>query len=414
MVRIQSLAKAMNCRIANIEEELDEIAGEINNANSKNVPTHVKSKVSFCGDDDATENVIIEQVSWLNEKILELSNSLTLHSNCLKKVKCEMIPKIRAHQVELTDTICRKINELEKKIDSDVSQSSTVNIEERSDLVAHIDCLSEEIHKLEKDFGDYKNEMSSELRALNLTLVSKTCENMYINTNSDMSRIVKSQNLQECEGQESSEFDCCKPLKILESALAIDSDAVTTSKKSQTASIERFGEASIFKLKEQLSSHNICMNQLIRDLAQKVDRKEFECFRREFCDVCDEFLQLKKDMNTTPMAAACTVPLMTNMNCLSCQTTANMTISSTGANLPSLNFGHQRISTECLPDNSQRMQDCKDFKRLSRRAGGSATKISRRSVVSRMKYKKLSAPYRCATPLIIYKNRYRKLPFNAF
>lgn len=173
-------------------------------------------------------------------------------------------------------------------------------------------------------------------------------------------------------------------------------------------------------LQKQIESHKMCLQQLIHDMAMKLDRCEFEKCRRQLSETIDLVMKLRNDQMTT--AAGCAIPLMRNVNCISCQTTTNMTIAA-GPNIPKvrpLKYGRVGTNSTQVGTNSTcatLRTHCRNIsnsnwrcfsRRGMRRAGGSHTKLSKAMAVNEMRFKRLKTPTRVVSSIMLYKNRFRK------
>ena len=104
----------------------------------------------------------------------------------------------------------------------------------------------------------------------------------------------------------------------------------------------------IDEIQKQISSLNICMHQLIRDLASKIDRCEFEIYSRELNDIFDAVMQLKRDVqsynNSCPSSLNC---ISTNVNMITTNAAQEFVTFK-----PHKNAGHKKlkrvISPRCL------------------------------------------------------------------
>lgn len=390
---------------------------------------NIRNKVE---DDEDVESEISDEneenseTSWLKSKIFELSDTLKLYSNCLKKIKCEEIPKIYTTQNEIKAELLQKsttcdITELNSMIDEVKCHSKC--------LQDQLLCLTKVVKNLEGNLEEHNKKTEEEMSALRLMLIDRKCDNSNDNellvteeiaTQTDVILDPTTPNLKEsktsnktCMNTESdSKRNFCEEF-FSSSSIFCNLKATTDTTSITSNQMENCSSTTISEIKQQLSSQSICIHQLVRDVSCKIDRCEFEIFCRELNDMIDAVMQLKKDISNFPtIAAGCTIPLMKNMNCISCQASTNMAITTTALpKFPSLKFGHGRIDSQHCGDADNKVEShrkCNGIKKSLRRAGGSHTKISRRAVVTRMKYRRISTPFRCATPLAMCKNRYRK------
>ena len=171
-------------------------------------------------------------------------------------------------------------------------------------------------------------------------------------------------------------------------------------------------------IQKQVSSHSYCLQQLIRDIAMKLDRCEFEKCRRQLSEAIDMVVEMRREQACPPSAAGCTVPMIRNVNCISCQTTTNMKILAEPPlpRVPLMKYGRVGSdSTYCsLRSRCQNMSNrnwaCYSPKN-GRRAGGSHTKLPKIMEVREMRFKRLKTPIKLVSSIMIYKNRFRKKCF---
>lgn len=199
--------------------------------------------------------------------------------------------------------------------------------------------------------------------------------------------------------------DCQKTLEC-------DKNSYSSSEENQMC--ESKVEESLNNLQKQVSSQGFCLHQLVRDMASKLDRCEFEKCRRQLSQTIDVVMNIKRDQACPSTAAGCAIPLMRDVNCISCQTTTNMTII-TGSvpRMPPLKYGRTgsnatncSIRSQCQ-NVSNRNWIC--YSRGSgRKIGGSHTKISKEMEVREMRYKRMKTPVKLVPSTMIYKNRFRR------
>lgn len=207
----------------------------------------------------------------MKKQISDLSDSLKLHSRCLKRMKCEDLPKLSSIQSQLSDGL--RSYELQQ-INKSNEMMNAIKI-----LQKQISSINQKVQELEKKFGIYKNEISSQIL-------------------DDLEFFKKSSTI-----HSSSTHDKRNPTYINED--------------DQLHSIS----TTLDEVQKQISSQSICMHQFIRDLALKIDRHEFEMYSRELSDMIDSVMQLKRDVQSyTSCCPASVNAISTNVNMITTNT----------------------------------------------------------------------------------------------
>jgi len=202
----------------------------------------------------------------VKKQISDLSDSLKLHSRCLKRMKCEDLPKISSIQSQLSDA-------LQKQISS----------------------INQHVQELENNFGIYKNEISSQI-------VDSRVQNSFKPNQRKINDLEKG-------------FK--KSSTILSSSTHTKRDPTDIIEDDQLHSIS----TTLDEVQKQVSSQSICMHQFIRDLGLKIDRCEFEIYSRELSDMIDSVMQLKRDVQSyTSCSPASVNAISTNVNMITTNT----------------------------------------------------------------------------------------------
>lgn len=377
-----------------------------------------------CGNDE-DEIDCVEEIKWLKERMLEFSESLKIQSECLKNVKCTEIPHMKLLLEEKIECLEGALEKLKKQSKEDIDCLKSLNGEDIKELKAQFECLKCQIscitcqlQDLEKQFTENQEMTCDELCSLRLEIMDKIQKTFASNSvrTSRTSAIINTQNLQQvsCEVSKSSSMtkNCCNDdHEDNEWSLKFSDDHEHHEHSNQSMCISITQR--LCHIQKQVMSHSVCMQQLVRDLACKVDRREFECHCRKISDTIDTLVQLKRDLEmagSTANAAGTCGP----MSCISCKTSANMTISASNVpKLPPLRYGRENILDKCSRhelsgcSNTSSFQtgqqsisklnwNCQNFKPGTRKVGGSHTKVNRVMLVNRMRFRRLKTPS-CAT-----------------
>lgn len=351
----------------------------------------------------------VEEIKWLKEHMLEFSESLRIQSECLKNLKCIEMPKIK-------EALEEKLESFEKSLEALSTQKEACSGNdlhgikmEFECLKGQISCIACQLQDFEKQFIENQEMTCDELCSLRTEIMEKINRTFASNSvrASHTSSLMNTQNFQKpsCEVSRSpsvmrtncdEDVDQCNEcaIKLSETQTSID--------QSVSISITQ----KLCHVQKQVSSQSVCMQQLVRDVANKVGRHEFECYCRKIGDTIDTLIQLRKDLKVARSNAAGTC---SPMACMSCQTSANMKITTSSVpKLPPLKYGHENIlaksqhelSGGCAdPQRSNSNWSCYSFRPDGRKAGGSHTKVNRTMQVKGMRYRRLKTPSCASTSL---------------
>ncbi|KAG5677271.1 hypothetical protein PVAND_007042 [Polypedilum vanderplanki] len=330
------------------------------------------------------ENEIVDpinEINWLKERMLDISESLKLHSECLRKFKCDELPKIKSSQEELCNSLQTLKYQVIRRLESEKAAKIKESKFEIESLKQQMISVSSQIREVEKNLETCKQSTSNEMLTLRNEFVDKIKDQMSVT-----SEIIKIENL-----------ECPSSKNNLKKDFEMDNDDLQVN--SYTCMCPNV-TSSIFDIKKQVSSQSICMQQLVRDLSMKLDRCEFQVYCHEINDTIECLMQLKNDICSTPMAAGASIPLLRNVNCISCQTTANMKITeSTVPKLRPIKGSQDQDNSTCISCCNKTISDA-NWSCYTQKSG-------RARAMSRLKCRK--TPFRsCGSPILIYKNRFRK------
>lgn len=406
---------------------------------------------------DEEESSTMLEIRWLKDRVLDISESLKLQSRFLKRLKCEELEKIKQDVVKVNDMMlgvkCEVIDSREK-----ISLAGHQNVvgmrEELDKLRLELRKLNQHVGEVETKVETVRTEASDQFNSIkfNGEIHSKS------STASGDSELVHKENL-DCESD--SEFngkycdtpDCCadgnfhscmpkcshnhqgqnlatcctlpqfnycpasfapkhcRTCESFKSKQAFQGNDSSTNLRDE--SFEPDFVESLCNLQKQITSHRSCLQQLISDLAMKLDRCEFEMCRHQLSETIDLVMKLREERACPPpIAAGGTIPFVRKINCLSCQSPATMkTFDSTVPMAPKLKFAR----TDCNPDNLR--SQCQTistsnwscYNRSSgRRVAGSHTKIGKAIEVRQMRFKRLKTPIKIVSSIFVYKNRFRR------
>lgn len=364
----------------------------------------------------------LEEIKWIKERMLEFSESLKIQSECLKNLKCMEMPQVKVSLEEKLGCLEKRLENFRKQHKQDIDSINALKGNDMKELQiqfecckCQISCINNQLQELEKTFIENQEMTGDELSSLRLEIIEKIQKFTSSNSlrTSHTSTIINTQNLQKvsCDVSKSSLMTKNNNENIQgnECSLNITDSQISNEQSNQSVWISITQR--LCHIQKQVMSQSVCMQQLLRDLACKVDRREFECHCRKISDTIDTLLQLKADLQAAGTNAAGTC---TPMSCISCQTSANMTITTSSIpKLPPLKYGRENIirkcsqrdelsgcgSTNCTDNNnsiSNLNWSCFNINPGSRKVGGSHTKVNRVMQVNRMRYKRLKTPS-CAT-----------------
>lgn len=458
------------------------------NVRNKSETSSGETTASYASEEDEEvheeETTAMDEINWLKERMLELSDSLNLQSQCLRRLKCRSFAKLKEEVQEINEVL----QDVKCKI---IEKQETVNSKKYQDLglltnkvvaLKTESCkLGRQLQEMKKELDAVKGDVIDRMCSLKTDMEGRMIEYMRSqSTSQDSSEIINTQNLQQSDssqpekcGQQTNRKCCstpsccsisknyqtfsqqncssmnvnwCEPI-VSPKCCPVPSECcpaqygiyhrVTTEPMTghfapqcpcaetpeSDCSFLQMDEnqtrsslaESLVNVQKQVSSHNFCLQQLIRDIAMKLDRCEFERCRRQLSETIDLVMKLKRDQLCPSLAAGCAIPLMRNVNCISCQTTTNMAIMA-NATVPlaePLKFGRAGSETR----NGSVRSQCQNMSRQNwtcysrnsgRRAGGSHTKVSKTMQVNEMRFKRLKTPIKIISSIMVYKNRFRR------
>lgn len=376
-------------------------------------------------DNEEDEIDCVEEIKWIKERMLEFSESLKIQSECLKNLKCMEMPQVKVSLEERLECLEKLLENLRKQHKQDLDSIQSLKGNDMKEMQTQfecfkcqISCINNQLQEFEKTFIENQEMTCDELCSLRLEIMEKIQKFTSSNSirTSHTSAILNTQNLQKvsCDVSKSSSHNNCinnnnENMQGNECCLNTSDSQISNEQSNQSICISITQR--LCHIQKQVMSQSVCMQQLVRDLACKVDRREFECHCRKISDTIDTLLQLKADLQAAGANAAGTC---TPMSCISCQTSANMTITTASVpKLPPLRYGRENIigkfsqheeingcsNTNCADPQksiSHSNWSCYNFKPGPRKAGGSHTKVNRVMQVNRMRYKRLKTPS-CAT-----------------
>lgn len=491
--QVQSLSEPQNVLFLSNLRHMNASNCEIKvNIRDKTAPSQDSSSgdTTVCASDDdedvvEEENAATGEIKWLKERMLELSDSVKMQSQVVKRLKNESFTKLKDEVNEVSEVL----DDIKGKIIENKQAINSIKFRDFASLRNDVDAFETKTHKLHSQLQELKNKMEKikddvdkRMSLLRTEVESRLMErSRSVSPLNASSEVINTQILQQSDEHVSKQFDqemqglkccstpsCCSTRKhrqsfpphhnFVESSvdlslkgdnfidlsapiLATNCCPVQSTRNNyqnpifQTISTDQMcGQFvpqcpetpeydcmqtdlvdNLMDIQKQVSSHSFCLKQLIHDIAMKLDRCEFERCRRQLSETIDLVMKLKKDPSSPLTAAGCTIPLMQNVNCLSCQTTTNMRIMENQPvpKAPPLKFGrsgsemtNSNIRSQCQ-SMSNRNWTC--YNRTNgRRAGGSHTKISKSMQVSELRYKRLKTPVKIVSSIMVYRNRFRR------
>lgn len=483
-----------NCEIkVNIRK-----AYESSQSTSEEASPNLSSCVSDEDDESHREkSFVITEIRWLKDRLLEISESLKMHSSCLKKLKCDEFARLKNeveeaavvlqeiksqqadHQEVLRTIKCRDIVDIHRDIERVKTEVASLNFRLKNSDMKVEKLKNESDEKFRKIHQEIEKQISGRSWSRD-TSMSDSSELMSVQ-NLRKSEEEKSQQSQSLESQSlasqiflpktesnngSSQSECqqsvmmsrivnesvksyeipmegdncyqtesvfmqhdqprCEaesfrslkaPLK--DSQFPITPDCGMTANQFCTyMPSNAFGCPQIcpdmsINLQEQVSSHGCCIQRLIHEVAIKVDRSELIAFSHQLAETADTVRHLRNQISL-PTASLGVGPMMTNINCISCQTTTrtNMAIYANSIpRAPALKICRTGMDTDnsCgKTSNSSSKCGWTSYNRNGRRAGGSHTKIPKAAEIRSMRLRRLKTPVKGLSSILVYKNCFRK------
>lgn len=414
---------------------------------SAKLETQSGTSNALSGDDAELKSFSGAQtIEWLKGKVFEMSENMRLQDECLRQIKlydlCRLKKKSDCLAKVLQSVKCQLV---ERKADEPQAQ-----VEEIKADIVQFHC---QIQEIENKLESAKLDARRQLNLLRLEMQENLGKRLRTasSTSRDSAGPIRIQSLEKSDdesnsmcplkrttqmhsckfvgrvncGSESSSYDPI-PQKVSSESLQVhpesrgsscsDSPRRVGATYSQSQDLQDEGACNnewniILK---QISSQNLCLQQVIRDMGLKINRKEFESCRRQLCELCDQVMKMRMSQQFPPTAAGAAIPLMRNVNCISCHATTNMRITTeTIPVAPALNYGRicGELKNECLPG-CQPTRKSSGIKRTSRRAGGSRTTLSKAMQVRAMRFKRLNTPVKVCSSVMVYKSRFRRAQMN--
>lgn len=247
------------------------------------------------------DNEELKEILLLKKQISELSDSLKLHSSCLKKMKCEDLPKVKSIQSQFSDV-------LRSHESQQINMTSEIKCAVKS-LQKQISSINEHMQELTSDFDNFKNSLKDEVSS---------------QIDSHLQNAIK------CIQRKTDDFE-----KFLRTTNIIPSYAHNKNKELNSIL------TTIDEIQKQVSSQSVCMHQYVRDLGLKIDRCEFDIYSRQMNDMIDAVVQLKRDIQSH-----------TGLNSMNCMTTNVNMITANTSYRPQKNHGSKKLkqitSPRCL------------------------------------------------------------------
>lgn len=392
----------------------------------------------------------VNEVKWLKEQMFELSESMRLHTKCLKQLKIDDFGQLKMRSDELARVVqslkCQ-LMERRKTTTGDQNQNDVVIGTELENMKAQITQLNSQLKSIDKKLESAKMDARQQIGLLRSNLQSQTGERTCTSTSYDSTVPIKIKNLMKSDDDDCtinsvrrtknfmekvgctsvSSSACpsyqstpmCQPASSESLEVHPESSETLNRSGTQSESIcsqspDRRSESSNYDktlsiIQKQVSSHNFCLQQLIRDLEMKLDRDEFELSRRQLQQLCSIVMTMRKTKGCPTTAAGAVIPLMRNINCISCQKTTNMRMTTESVPFtPALKFG--RTCATMINQPRLGSQDNGSL-RSRRRVGGSKTALSKAMQVCAMRFKRLNTPKKIVSSLYVCKNRFRRGPY---
>ncbi|CAO1330111.1 unnamed protein product [Diamesa hyperborea] len=401
------------------------------------------SECEESADENHNENssltTLNNEIKNMHEQIYDLSQNLDMHSLCLKKMKCEDMLKMK----QSTSEMCKYLQNTKSQIQKNEEIINAIRCDDIEGLRVEVDrlksqtcCMLHQLKQFESKIECDKNEQCQKMCHMQQCLEDKI---KCISERSSSAEGANSSWTSSCSSPStvctSTEYLRSEPLQVLESghenvyrtdSCCTNSNCRSGSRNSNCNDHSQTNSQCqctciICKLQKQVSSHSFCLQQLIRDIKNKLDRCEFEMSRKELSETIDVVMAIREKQERAlyvANAAGGVVPLMKNLNCISCNTTTNMTLTTAPVpKLPQLNFARIRSEYQShIPRVlnqriSQQNWNCYNETpaNLERRTGGCHTKINKADQFTKMRFKRLKTPcLKRVTSMLMYRNRFRR------
>ena len=392
--------------------------------------------------ENSAQTVINNEMKYMREQINDLTQSLDMHSLCLKKMKCEDMLKIK----QSTSEMCKYLQNTKLQIQKNEEVLNAIRCDDIEGLRIEVDRLKSQTCCMLYKLQQFENKIQCEkdLQCQKMCHIQKCLEDQikcigersstWTSSSSSPSTVVtsthfiKSKTLQDLESNHEHLYhinSCCSSNNCRsDSKMSNCNDISQTNFSNCTQKTESRYHCScmLCDLQKQVSSHSNCLQQLFRDTNNKLDRCEFAMSRKQVSELIDVVMAIREKQERTlcavNTAGGVVVPLMKDLNCISCNTSTNMTITAPLPKLPHLNFARIRSEYQSqIPRDlnqriSQKNWECYNESPHTqvRRNGGCHTKINKVDQLTKMRFKRMKTPClkRVSSSVLIYRNRFRR------
>lgn len=399
-------------------------------------------------DANSSLTTLNNEIKSMREQINDLSQNLDMHSLCLKKMKCEDMLKMK----QSTSEMCKYLQNTKLQIQNNENIINAIRSDDIEGLRVEVDrlksqtcCMLHQLKQFENKIECEKNEQCQKMCHMQQCLEDKinsvgnrSSSNGRGNTSWSTStssppstvctstEYIRSETLQVVDSGHGNVYrtDSCRSNSNCRSSSQKSNckdQSHTNSTCTQKSDCHCQCTCILCKLNKQVTSHSFCLQQLIRNMKNKLDRCEFEMIRKELSETIQVVMAIRENQKRALFAenaAGGVVPLMKDINCISCNTTTNMTITETPIpKLPQLNFARIRSEYQSqIPRTlnqriSQQNWDCYNETphTLERRTGGCHTKINKIDQFAKMRFKRLKTPcLKRVSSMLMYRNRFRR------
>ena len=430
-------------------------------------------------------NEVQAEIDWLKARMVDVSEQLKLHSECLKTLKCEDFEKLRRKFDCLQDSVMKLKCQVLTNQTSMVSQVSNgcESDEEisrfRKEILKinyHLDETDKKVEKAKEDaceglyslkqdlMSRINNQFKPETATTNHSSHFICAENLdnseeseeRLKTSCEEAEISDDQKNEVCCGDKSPMFNWYQPpspkiISVTSSCRQFDypsnsneslqdvpncseipkfpDNPCTTfnyspccaenqqllgSQQSYDGYYAKPNDCQMYanaNENNQIQSpkQGFCLQQLMRDIASKLDRSEFECYRRQLLEMSDIVMSIRRRLECSTSAGGI-VPA----SCIACSAQVNMMVDANSFPcMPALKFGRTSgvnccdMPPECpsLLNRHYQRQMCNGI----RRACGSHTKLAKAMEVHQMRFKRLRTPIKVITPMMMLKNYCRRV-----
>ncbi|CAO1373153.1 unnamed protein product [Diamesa serratosioi] len=374
-----------------------------------------------------------DEIKCMREQINDLSHNLDMHSLCLKKMKCEDMLKLKQSASEM----CKYLQNTKTQLQNNEDILNAIRCDDIEGLRIEVDRLKSQtccmLHQLQQ--FEHKIECEKDVQCQKMCHMQQCLEDKiksigvrhstWTSRTSSPSTVFTSIGVLRSNHEHLYRTNSCRSSNNCQGgsqSSSCNNQSQTNCSNCTPKTDSHFNcSCMLCNLQKQVSSHSFCLQQLIQDMNSKLDRCEFEMSRKQLSETIDVVMAIREKQERTLCAANAAggvVPLMKDLNCISCNTTTNMSITASPIpKLPQLNYARIRNDYQShIPRTlnqriSQQNWECYNESPHVhvRRTGGCHTKINKVDQLTKMRFKRLKTPcLKRVSSVLNYRNRFRR------